>query len=147
MVTVKMLEPYSIKKDAEYLYVQLEKQCFSISIEDVAYDFIPVKANEIKIKRDTKKIQDVDAAFAFKNADDIVYITMKELINIPDFLIKLYFLTKPYFDEKTDTQELNVNDNMDIIIDELEQQNIRRLIDNALDERDEETFHQLLKYL
>ncbi|SET08709.1 IDEAL domain-containing protein [Oceanobacillus limi] len=147
MVIVNLLEPYSINKDAEYLYVQLEKHCFSISIEDEAYDFVPVKANQIKIDRETKKIQDVDAAFAFQNEHNTVYITMEELINIPDFLIKLYFITKPYFDDNVEFEETNVNDDVEIIIDELEQQNVKRLIDKALDERDEEQFHKLLKLL
>ncbi|MFD2044966.1 IDEAL domain-containing protein [Ornithinibacillus salinisoli] len=147
MVIVKMLEPYSIKKDDDLLYVALEKQCFSILIEDQIYDFIPVKAKEIKIDRVTKRIEDLNADFAFQNDKEIVYISMKELINIPDFLIKLYFITKPYFDEIFEAEDLNVNDNVDILIDELELLNVKRLIDKALDERDEKTFHQLLQLL
>lgn len=69
---------------------------------------------------------------------------MSELINIPDFLIKLYFITKPHIDY---VQTENLNEDIDVIMDQLVQQNIKRLIDKALDERNEEAFYDLIALL
>ncbi|GGA67045.1 IDEAL domain-containing protein [Ornithinibacillus halotolerans] len=144
MVTVKLLKPYCIKADIEYVYVLLEERQFTISIHDDVYQFVPEKSREFIINRRTKKIENLDATFAFKKDDIIFYLSMNELINIPDFLIKLYFITKPHMEYK---QIENINDDINVIIDELEQQNIKRLIDKALDERNEEAFYDLITLL
>jgi hypothetical protein len=144
MVTVKLLKPYCIKTDAENIYVLLDEEHFTISIEKEIYQFIPTKSREFIINRFTKKIENLEATFAFKKGDNVFYLSMSELINIPDFLIKLYFLTKPHIDYK---QEKNINDNIEVIIDELEHLNVKRLIDKALDERNEEAFYDLIALL
>lgn len=144
MVTVKLLKPYCIKTDLENIYVFLDEEHFTISIQNETYQFIPEKSREFIINRRTKKIENLDATFAFKKADKVFYLSMNELINIPDFLIKLYFITKPHIDYR---QEENLNDDIDVIIDILEQQNIKRLIDKALDERNEEAFYDLIAML
>lgn len=55
MVTVKMLKPYYIKTEEEYVRVILAYQYFSVVINKKVYQFIPVEANEIRINRKTKK--------------------------------------------------------------------------------------------
>ncbi|SHF89773.1 IDEAL domain-containing protein [Ornithinibacillus halophilus] len=147
MVTVNMFNPYYVKISSKYIHVLLEEKCFTITIEDKQYEFVPDNAKEIKIDRKTKKIVNTEAIFAFYNEDDTFYITMKELIDLPDFLIKLYFITKPYMEQKKLEDKTTIQDKTDVIIDELERMNVKRLIDKALDERDEETFKQLLKKL
>jgi hypothetical protein len=144
MVTVKLLKPYCIKADLENIYVLLDEELFTISIQNEIYQFVPEKSKEFIINRRTKKIENLDATFAFKKEDKVFYLSMSELINIPDFLIKLYFITKPHIDYK---QEENVNDDIDVIMDELVQSNIKRLIDKALDERNEEAFYDLIALL
>ncbi|WP_047980853.1 IDEAL domain-containing protein [Ornithinibacillus contaminans] len=144
MVTVKLLKPYCIKTELDHIHVLLEQEYFTISIENEIYQFVPVKAKEFVINRRTKKIENLDATFAFKKDNKLFYLTMNELINLPDFLIKLYFITKPHLDMK---RTENINDNIDVIIDELEHLNVKRLIDRALDERNEEAFYDLLAML
>ncbi|WP_047984488.1 IDEAL domain-containing protein [Ornithinibacillus californiensis] len=144
MVTVKLLKPYCIKADLENIYVLLDEELFTISIQNEMYQFVPEKSKEFIINRRTKKIENLDATFAFKKEDKLFYLSMSELINIPDFLIKLYFITKPHIDYKP---EENMNDDVDVIMDELVQGNIKRLIDKALDERNEEAFYDLITML
>ncbi|WP_042142611.1 IDEAL domain-containing protein [Paucisalibacillus sp. EB02] len=144
MVTVKLLKPYCIKTDAENIYVILDEEHFTISIQNESYQFIPIKSKEFIINRYTKKIENLDATFAFKKDDKIFHLSMSELINIPDFLIKLYFLTKSHINYD---REENMNDNIDVIMDELEHLNVKRLIDRALDERNEEAFYDLITML
>lgn len=144
MVTVKVLKPYCIKTDAENIYILLDEDNFTISINDVVCQYIPIKSKEIIINRYTKKIENLDAIFAFKQEELIFHLSMSELINIPDFLIKLYFITRPHMEYK---QTEVLHEDIDVIIDELERQNIKRLIDKALDERNEEAFYDLIAML
>ena len=143
-MTVKLLKPYCIKTDAENIYVLLDEEHFTISIQNEIYQFIPIKSKEFVINRYTKKIENLDATFAFKKDENIFHLSMSELINIPDFLIKLYFLTKEHINYN---REDNMNDNIEVIIDELEHLNVKRLIDKALDERNEEAFYDLIAML
>ncbi|MBM7600512.1 uncharacterized protein YpiB (UPF0302 family) [Virgibacillus halotolerans] len=146
MVTVKMLKPYYIKADADYVRVILAYQYFSVIINQKVYQFIPVEAKEIRIDRSTRKVKNLDANFAFQKDKDVVYVSMSELISLPDFIEQLHAIAEPYY--KKDT--VNTNDTKDdsaVIIDELEQMNLKRLIDKALDERDQEAFHRLVELL
>ncbi|GAA0589857.1 hypothetical protein GCM10009001_02250 [Virgibacillus siamensis] len=143
MVTVKMLKPYYIKADNDFIRVILAYQYFSVLIDEQVYQFVPTEAKEIRINRRTQKVENMGVRFAFQKGKDIAYLTMSELISLPDFLLQLDTIAQPYyFQEKT-----NQKNETAIIIRELEQLNLRRLIDKSLDERDADTFHSLTKML
>ena len=149
MLTVKMLKPYYIKADSKYVQVILAYQYFSVLINDNVYHFIPREAKEIKIDRQTKKIVNVGAKFAFQKGKDIIHIAMTDLISLPDFLIQLHFIVESYYAKGLleNSIEKKTNVKMDTIIKELEQLNVKRLIDKSLDERDREAFAELVKLL
>lgn len=144
MLTVKKFEPFFIKTDNENIYVLLDQEHFTISNENEIYHFTPERCKQFVINRFTKKIENLDDTFAFKKGDALLYIPMNKLINIPDVLIKLYFITKPHLEEM---KVKNMNDDIEVIMDELERLNVKRLIDKALDERNEETFYDLIALL
>lgn len=141
-----MLKPYYIKSTDDYVRIILAYQYFAVVINKKVYQFIPVEAKEIRVNRRTRKVENVGARFAFQKGKDIVYMTMSELLSLPDFLFQLHTIAKPYYDPLEEDSKVNENENA-IILDELEQMNIKRLIDKALDDRDEEAFHSLVKLL
>src|SRR5699024_2348603 len=143
MVSVKKFKPYYIKSDTDYVRLILCYRYITIFINGEEYQFIPIKTKEIKINRKTRKNENIEDQFAFQKGNDVIYITMNELIYLPDFLIHVYDIAKPYY---TDIQEQNDETN-EIIIAELERLNIKRLIDKALDERDEQSFFTLINLL
>lgn len=142
-----MLKPYYIKSDEKHVRVILAYRYFSIFINKHVYHFIPIDAKEIIINRKTKKVVNIDARFAFQREEDIIYISMKELITLPDFLIQLYFIVESYYAQNKMKKKEKTNPELDSFIKNLEQQNIMRLIDKALDERDAEKFYSLVKLL
>lgn len=144
MVTVNMLKPYYIKGDTKHVRVVLAYQYFSLLIKEQVYHFIPMEAKEITINRQTKKIVNIDDRFAFQKDKEIIYIAMGELITLPDFLIQLYFIIESY-DAQNELEKKSAVENT--VVKSLEQLNVKRLIDKALDERDEVTFYQLVKHL
>ena len=147
MVTLKMLKPYYIKTEKNYVRIILAYQYFSVVIKNRVFQFIPVEANEIRLNRKTEKIENIDAVFAFQNGKDIVNVPMAKLITLPDFLEQIQKIGKPYYFKNTHKEtEEEQSDNAEIIA-ALEKANIVRLIDKALDERDEQTFNELTKLL
>lgn len=148
LVTVKMLKPYYIKIDARTVRVILAYQYFSVLINGELYQFIPVEAKEIRINRKTKKIENIGARFAFQKDKDIIYIAMTKLISLPDFLLQLYAIVESYYSKEIlDIDSDETDYESALLIDELERLNVKRLIDQALDERNEEAFNELVKYL
>ncbi|WP_106496617.1 IDEAL domain-containing protein [Lentibacillus sp. Marseille-P4043] len=146
MVTVKMLKPYYIKADDDYVRVILAYQYFAIVIHDQLYHFVPVEAKEIRINRRTQKVDNIEDKFAFQKGKDIIHIAMTELISLPDFLIQIRKIAQPYYHKELKSKNTHKNE-IAIIIDELEQNNIMRLIDKALDERNQQAFYSLTKWL
>jgi len=143
MITVKMLKPYYIKANAEYVRVVLAYQYFSVVINDDTYQFIPIEAKEIRVNRSNKKIENIEARFAFQKGKKIIYMSMTELISLPDFIFQLHTIAKPYFKEEKEAEH---NENEELI-NELELINLKRLIDKALDKRDYKLLKELVKYL
>ncbi|MGM8212535.1 IDEAL domain-containing protein, partial [Virgibacillus sp. W0430] len=93
----------------------------------------------------TQEVANIEAKFAFQKGKDIIYITMKKLISLPDFLIQLHTIVKPYYADEEGKNNSKREDAC--IITELERHNVKRLIDTALDERDEKSFYKLVKLL
>ncbi|ASK62707.1 hypothetical protein CFK37_11415 [Virgibacillus phasianinus] len=146
MLTVKMLKPYYIKTENDYVRIILAYQYFALFINEKVYQFVPTKAKEIQINRRTQKVVNTDALFAFQKGKDVIQVAMSELISIPDFLLQLNEIAKPYYINETE-EEINFKNENATIISELEQENIKRLIDQALDDRNRAAFERLVELL
>lgn len=149
MVTVKLLKPYYIKMNSEYIRIILAYQYFSLFINKKVYHFVPIEGQEILINRKTKQVVNTETKFAFQKGKEIIYITMKKLTSLVDFMDQLEEIIKPYYEKSLEVQkqENELNEQTELMIKELEVQNIKRLIDKSLDERDIHTFNTLVKLL
>ncbi|MBO1001525.1 hypothetical protein ACFSKI_15880 [Pseudogracilibacillus auburnensis] len=149
MVTVKLLKPYYIKMNTEYIRIILAYQYFSLFINKKVYHFVPIEGQEILINRKTKQVVNTETKFAFQKGKDIIYLTVKKLTSLADFMDQLEEIIKPYYEKSlvVQKQESQLNDKTELIIKELEVQNIKRLIDKSLDEKDIQTFNMLVKLL
>lgn len=147
MVTLKMLKPYYIKTEKNFVRIILAYQYFSVIIKNKVYQFIPVESNEIRVNRRTEKIENIDAVFAFQNAKDIVNIPMVKLITLPEFLEQIHAIAKPYYFSTQNEMDVKEDEDITSIMKEFERQNVLRLIDRALDERNEAEFKRLTDIL
>ncbi|GIO23857.1 IDEAL domain-containing protein [Oceanobacillus sp. J11TS1] len=147
MVTVKMLKPYYVKTEEKYIRIILAYQYFSIIINKKVYQFIPVKSTEVRLNRKSKQIENVEDVFAFQNGKEVLTISMSQLISIPEFLKMLHRIAESYYlPEDTETiseQQQAFNQ----LINGLEYENLRRLIDMAIDHGDKEKFLELTNIL
>src|SRR5690625_739331 len=124
MVTVKLLKPYYIKMSENYIRVILAYQYFSLLINNQVYHFIPVEGKEIRINRKTKQVVNTETKFAFQKGNDTIYITMKKLTSLTDFMDQLTNIVEPYYKDEINEVE---NEENRLLLKELENNNILRL--------------------
>lgn len=137
MLSVKMLKPYYVKEEKTRIRVVLAYQYFSLSMDDELYYFVPMEAREIRINRETQQIENKDAVFVFQKGKQYHRISLAELMMVKDFKEHLASILNPYIVMSSeDIEQHNINQ----VILELERSNILRLIDRALDEKNEENF-------
>lgn len=142
MLSIKMLRPYYMKKDDKHVHVVFAYQYFSLLKDGKIYQFVPLEAREIKVNRHSHCIENLNDVFIFQRGREYHSLPLSELAKAQDFMEQLYdlidhFLIKPAPEEKE----------VKSLINRLERDNINRLIDKALDERDKqafETFSSLL---
>lgn len=147
VLTIKSLKPYRITYDEKYIYITLAYRHFDVFINNAVYQFIPIEAKVVQLDRYTRKITNTNVRFAFQKENKIVYVQMADLMVLPQFLHGLNRMINRFFEKKLFKELDSKTDNNDLIIYELERENIKRLIDRALDEKDEKKFKQLVKQL
>lgn len=143
MLNIKMLKPYYVKEDKRFIRVVLAYQYFSLFIDQELYQFVPMESREIIIDRRRKRVHNVFDIFVFQRGKKIVYVSVADLLAIPEFMTHLDSIVSPYYD---DDEQLEGQENMEEakeIIVELEKENLRRLIDRSIDEQDRESFEVL----
>ena len=144
-----MLKPYYIKMNSEYIKIILAYQYFTLLIDKKLYHFVPIEGREILINRKTKKVVNTETKFAFQKNKEIIYITMKKLTSLVDFMDQLGEIIKPYYENPLAVYENDstLSDSTNKLIRQLESDNVKRLIDKSLDDRDADTFNELVKLL
>ncbi|KGX90673.1 hypothetical protein [Pontibacillus marinus] len=143
MLSVQMLKPFYVKQEVDRIRIMLAYQYFSIHIDDKLYHFVPVEGREISINRDTKQIENTKDVLVFQNGKHMIQISILELMDLPDFLTHVNSIAHRYLKKKKPVNLTKV----DRVIHELEMQNAKRLIDEALDKRETKKFHDLVWYI
>ncbi|SER52179.1 IDEAL domain-containing protein [Gracilibacillus ureilyticus] len=138
MLSIKVFKPYYVKEEGKYIRVVLAYQYFSLLMDEKVYHFVPLESREIRINRDTKEIENKDAVFVFQKGKKYNRIALVDLMKVKDFQEHLSQILNPYITLPKPTVK---PDEIDFIIMELERNNLIRLIDKALDEKDEMNFN------
>ncbi|WP_082233322.1 IDEAL domain-containing protein [Halobacillus massiliensis] len=142
MLNIKMLKPYYVKEDKRFIRVVLAYQYFSLFIDDELYQFIPMESREIIYDRESKRIHNVFDIFVFQRGKRTVYVSVADLLKLPEFLTHLNSIIMPFDRQKKETLKIE-DTKTDLIIQELEKENLRRMIDLALDAKDIDKFNEL----
>ncbi|MFQ3545420.1 hypothetical protein Q7A53_15155 [Halobacillus rhizosphaerae] len=137
---VKMLKPYYVKEDERFIRVVLAYQYFSLLIDEELYQFVPMEAREIIIDRERNRVHNVFDIFVFQRGKNMIYVSVGDLLKMPDFLARLNSIISPFIKEQEVAGE---SEETREIIKELEKNNLRRLIDQAIDKEDQTAFTNL----
>lgn len=146
VITVKMLKPYYVKEDQDCIRLVLAYQYFSILLDDKVYHFVPLESKEIKINRKTKKPENVSDYFVFQKGTKYSRIALSDLIKLPDFLTHLHSIVHPYLLSEPVSEPLEREEEKKVI-EQLELENAKRLIDVALDNRNYDAFLKWSDYV
>ncbi|MGM8212536.1 IDEAL domain-containing protein [Virgibacillus sp. W0430] len=147
MQALETLEPYYIKTYDEHIHIVLEKEHFTLRIDNEEYKFHSVIADEIIINRKTQQIENLEDTVAFKKDEKVKYFKIGKLIYIPKFLNELSYIAEPYYIYEHQECNEQIESESDQLLKKLEKDNVKRLIDKALDDRNEKEFYALLKLL
>lgn len=147
MIQVQFMKPFYTKVSGKTLRLVFAYQYFSIVKDDELYHFVPVEGKEMIIDLETKQIENLSEIFVFQRGNRFIRLPLYQLLlisNVHEHLSPI--LEKASNNEDTlnilpsDKEESEVQK----MIRLLEEQNLNRLIDQALEARDEKRFYELL---
>ncbi|MDQ0159675.1 IDEAL domain-containing protein [Alkalibacillus salilacus] len=142
MQSVKMLKPYYVKRDETYLRIILAFQYFSIERHGKTYHFIPLEAREIIIDRCSEQIVNTDDQFVFQHGKEYLTLPLYQLRTFEQFEAQINELFKRLNTDSCEVSEEELSD----VIASLEHENFMRLINQALENRDQAMFNTLTAY-
>ncbi|MBM7551450.1 uncharacterized protein YpiB (UPF0302 family) [Thalassobacillus pellis] len=141
-MSVKMLKPYYVKEDEKFIRIVLAYQYFSMHIDGKLYQFVPLESREIIIDRKRQKVHNVYDIFVFQRGSKLIYVAITDLLQLGDFLTHLNSIVHPYFRKDMGYEEVSQKE-MDNFFHSLERENLKRMIDQALDDGDKDRFKLL----
>ncbi|SDK02823.1 IDEAL domain-containing protein [Sediminibacillus albus] len=142
MLSVKRFKPYYIKEERDCIRVVLAYQYFSLLLDDKVYQFVPLEAREIRVNRETRKVENEDDVFVFQKGKEYNRLPLSDLIRLKDFLTQLNTIIHPYL-----LKSPQIMDEAESIIEQLEKENLKRLIDKALEAGDKGEFERFTNTL
>lgn len=145
MLKIRRIEPFYTKRDGDQLKLVFAYQYFSILKDDELFHFIPVEGKEIIINLQTLQIENLSDVFVFQKSSRFIRLPLYQLLlvsNIHDHLQKI--LEDLELSTETKRAQNNINEETAQLVSEMEDMNRLRMIDYALDHKDQQMFEQLM---
>jgi len=147
MIQVQFMKPFYTKMTGTKLRLVFAYQYFSITKDEEVFHFIPIEGKEMIIDLNSLQVENLSEVFVFQRGNRFVRLPLYQLLlvsNVHEYLMPiidnvssnvtpLKNETLPVFDEEVEG-----------IVRVLEESNLSRLIDEALESRDEALFHNLI---
>lgn len=146
MIHVQYMKPFYTKVTGTKLRLVFAYQYFSIMKDEEAFHFIPIEGKEIVVNLNTMQVENLSEVFVFQRGNRFIRLPLYQLLLVSNVHEHL----SPILDNvATNSQEVSAHleefDEETIeVIRELEKENLTRLIDSALLDRNEELFYSLL---
>ncbi len=147
MIQVQFMKPFYTKVNGKTLRLVFAYQYFSIVKDDELYHFVPVEGKEMIVDLETKQIENLSEIFVFQRGNRFIRLPLYQLLlisNVHEHLTPI--LDKAATNEETVNlvPKEEIESEMQKMIREMEEQNLERLIDQALEQRDKKRFYQLV---
>ena len=143
MLQVKLMKPFYSKQEGQIRKLVFAYQYFSILKDDELFHFIPVEGKEIIINIKTYKVENLSEVFVFQKGNRFIRLPLYQLLLVSDIHIHLQTILQ--LDDMGDNEIMNdVQEEAEVAIQELEEENRYRMIDYALQERNEILFNMLI---
>ena len=143
MLQVKLMKPFYSKQEGQIRKLVFAYQYFSILKDDELFHFIPVEGKEIIINIKTYKVENLSEVFVFQKGNRFIRLPLYQLLLVSDIHVHLQTILQ--LDDMGDNEIMDdVQEEAEVAIQELEEENRYRMIDYALQERNENLFNRLI---
>ena len=143
MILVQLMKPFYTKYEGNSIKMAFAYQYFSIRKDDELFHFIPVEGKEIILNAQTLQVENLSEVFVFQKGNRFIRLPLYQLLLVSDIHTHLQTILEEA--NQIDTKEVSIEGTKEVI-QQLELQNLERMIDFALETRNEALFNQLLKY-
>lgn len=144
MLKIRRIEPFYTKRDGDRLKLVFAYQYFSILKDEELFHFIPVEGKEIIINLNTLQIENLSDVFVFQKGSRFIRLPLYQLLlvsNIHDHLQVI--LSDLELEDEAKNIFTAASQEVNELLDGLEEENRLRMIDFALENRDEALFNEL----
>lgn len=144
MLKIRRIEPFYTKRDGDRLKLVFAYQYFSILKDEELFHFIPVEGKEIIINLNTLQIENLSDVFVFQKGSRFIRLPLYQLLlvsNIHDHLQVI--LSDLELEDETKKVYTAASQEVTELLENLEEENRLRMIDFALENRDEKLFNDL----
>lgn len=144
MLQVRLMKPFYTKQDGQKMKLVFAYQYFSILKDEELFHFIPVEGKEIIVNMTTYQVENLSEVFVFQKGNRFIRLPLYQLLLVSDIHMHLQTILQhgQTPDDAEPTSEVKEEANEFISL--LEEAYRSRMIDYALQMRDEGLFNRLL---
>ena len=146
MISVQFMKPFYTKVSGTKLRLVFAYQYFSITKNDEVFHFIPIEGKEIIVNLNTMQVVNLSEVFVFQRGNRFIRLPLYQLLLVSNVHDHLMPILETASDQQPSMQPTEAEANPEIasIIRVLEEENLARLIDHALENRNEALFYDLM---
>lgn len=147
MIHVQFMKPFYTKVAGTKLRLVFAYQYFSITKDDEIFHFIPIEGKEMVIDLNTMQIENLSDVFVFQRGNRFIRLPLYQLLlvsNVHEHLMPILDNASSTVQPTTTIVKAELNEEVESIVRALEEENLARLIDDALAVRDEDLFYHLM---
>lgn len=146
MIHVQYMKPFYTKVSGTKLRLVFAYQYFSITKDDEVFHFIPIEGKEMVVNLNTMQVENLSEVFVFQRGNRFIRLPLYQLLLISNVHEHLMPILESASSQTPSIQLVSqqVDSEVESIIRSLEEENLARLIDNALADRNEALFYDLM---
>ena len=147
MIKVQFMKPFYTKVSGEKLRLVFAYQYFSITKDEEIFHFIPIEGKEMIVDLNTLQVENLSEVFVFQRGNRFVRLPLYQLLlvsNVHEHLMPLIENVTTHVKPPQAEKVYEFNAEVEGIVRVLEEENLARLIDDALESRNEALFHDLM---
>lgn len=141
------MKPFYTKVAGTKLRLVFAYQYFSITKDEEIFHFIPIEGKEMVVDLNTMQIENLSDVFVFQRGNRFIRLPLYQLLlvsNVHEHLMPILDNASTNVLPATPPVKAEFNEEVESIVRALEEENLARLIDDALAVRDEDLFYHLL---
>ena len=146
MIHVQYMKPFYTKVSGTKLRLVFAYQYFSITKDDEVFHFIPIEGKEMVVNLNTMQVENLSEVFVFQRGNRFIRLPLYQLLLISNVHEHLMPILESASSQTPSIHLVSqqVDSEVESIIRSLEEENLARLIDNALADRNEALFYDLM---